>query len=187
METKDKIMLGLSIWGGITGTIAIFRPMYHDRARLTVDAGMALWNSDHVVITVRAVNHGRRPLNIDRVAILCSDASIPAPVGMPPDKLAEFQALQKSVSSMAKEICIFGDQNNPSSVDVSPDGGEKTFSSPWFASDPGFSYKMRKGDKVGRGYVRLTSGKKVFFDFCMLNEGAWQLISQRMETERSQP
>jgi hypothetical protein len=69
-----KLELLLSVWGSVTGTVAIastIRQWFHDRARVKVTAALSIEHRDiqAVVIKVAAVNLGRRPVRIKNVCI----------------------------------------------------------------------------------------------------------------------
>jgi hypothetical protein len=146
----------LALWGAFTGTIAIAiqtRQWWLDRAILKVEANIAIVRTDRldVVLTISAVNNGRRPVNIRRVGALLAKASAPT-------------LMQDAwVSS---EWNLFGGREEQP-IQLSADGGHHDWKC---VVRKGLKFLSgSKGDeKVGKAYVELTSGKRVFCDFLLL-------------------
>jgi hypothetical protein len=174
-----KLEWYLALWGAFTGTIAcahLLRGWFHDRGRLKVRGEMSVDYGRRLVVllTIRAVNLGRRPVRISKVAALLSKSSMPVPPGTPPERAAE---LQKGLVS--SEICPSGDRGEQV-VELSPDGGQHTWELP-LPQHVNFVCYAKRGEKLGKGYVMLTSGKKVFFGFPLLEDAVWHQMSELRE------
>lgn len=39
-----------------------------------------------------------------------------------------------------------------------------------------FEAHIKHGERLGKGYAMLTSGKKIFFEFPLLGDAGWQLV-----------
>jgi hypothetical protein len=98
------------------------------------------------------------------------------PPGTPPEKAAE---LQKNLHVVSSEIC-------PSScagkqvVELDPDGGEHSWEL-LLPERPQFECSTKRGEKLGMGYVMLTSGKKTFFSFPLIEDEVWTRVAGMRE------
>ena len=61
-------------------------------------------------------------------------------------------------------------------VQLDADGGRFTWELP-MAERPDFECHTKRGERLGKGYVKLTSGKKVFFTFPLLEEEAYRQLA----------
>ncbi len=138
---------------------------------VNVSGGLSLINNfgtrPAVVLTIRAVNTGRTPVTISRVAALVSGSSLPLPHGISEEKAAELQKLLVS-----SEIS----PTNKETVELAAHGGQHTWEMA-LTRRVDFTRSTKSGDALGTGYVMLTSGKKLFFDFPLLDDAAWEHIS----------
>lgn len=172
-----KIEMWVAIWGALTGTFATaynLSQWFLDRARLKVEGKIDVVHTTRidVVLTISAVNIGRRPVSVKSVAAFLSNepANIQTPIGLSPQQRAEFlnTAQRFLVSS---ELVLFGSRAELPVV-LKPDGGQEV----WKCSLPkGVKFlTYKKGDEEnGRACVQLTSGKKVFCDFLLLSDDQW--------------
>jgi hypothetical protein len=167
--------LWVAIYGAVTGTIAIastIRQWWLDRAIVKLEGAIAIVHTDEmkVVLRISAVNNGRRPVNIRRVAASLSKESVTVPLGLSPERRAE--ELKKMQDMwVSSEFNLFGGQEEKP-FQLNPDGGHHH----WECVVPkGLKFLSNsKGDeKVGKAFVELTSGKKLFCTFLLLNDAQW--------------
>lgn len=76
---------------------------------------------------------------------------------------------------VSSEISPLG--NAGKSIELSPDGGQHTWEIV-LPRNPGFQSFTKRGEKVGKGYVLLTSGKKAFFTFPLLEGDVWNQVAE---------
>ncbi|MGA3144874.1 MAG: hypothetical protein ABSF10_17885 [Verrucomicrobiota bacterium] len=165
-----KIELWVALWGAVTGTFAScynIRQWFLDRAKLKVEANIAIEHTDRlrVVLTISAVNVGRRPVSIRRVGAFLAETNAPIPQGLSPERSAEVTKIMRE-TLVSSELTLFGGREEKP-IELNPDGGQHV----WKCSLPERLKFLRdsKGDEeVGKAYVELTSGKRVFCDFLLL-------------------
>jgi hypothetical protein len=153
--------LWVAIYGAATGTIAIastIRQWWLDRAILKPEATISIVQTDktRVVLTISAVNNGRRPVRIKHVGALLAKESSPV----------DMQAFWDS-----SELTLFGARGEKP-IELSADGGQ-TIWNMQFMKGTRFLHHTNKGEQYGKAYVELTSGKKVFCTFLLLNDDQW--------------
>jgi hypothetical protein len=156
----------LSIWGSITGTIAILlqiRQWIHDRPKLKVSAHMVVRSEsnsdpDPVYLEVRAVNLGRRAVRITEVATMHHIQDIgDAPFDI---KKAELTHI------------IFRSGIDEKPLELNTDGDEHIWQSTVFLNTRFLVKRTPKGD-FGKVYVNLANGKRVFCKFLVLPTSEW--------------
>lgn len=106
-----KVELWVAIYGAVTGTIAIastIRQWWLDRAILQVKANIAIVNTDRlrVMLSISAVNNGRRPVSIKHVGALLDRTSVPIPLGLSPERSAEVSKAMQ-IASVSSECTLY--------------------------------------------------------------------------------
>jgi hypothetical protein len=170
-----RIELWVSVWGAVTGTFGAaygLRQLYLDRAKLKVEAKITVQYTHriNVVLTASVVNVGRRSVRIKEVSAYLTKSALPIPIGLSPEKADEMRRAREAGHSESL-LCLFGSRGE-SAFELKPDGGEHNFSKEIpegcrFLSDTEF------GEKHGRGYILLTSRKKLPFRFLLLPDDKW--------------
>jgi hypothetical protein len=129
--------------------------------RLEVTASLSLESTDtrHGLLTIKALNSGTKVARIRRVAVLL------APLGqtmggrtLTPDS-SELNIGQKQAV-----VQIEGDDDMHEWQQV-------------LNFKPHFEVHERAGERYGKGYVELTSGEKLEFEFQLLPDSAWSLLT----------
>jgi hypothetical protein len=174
---KLTIIECIGIYGAAVGTLSglwNIRQWLVDRAKLEVRGTFSLVHTDQEFwqIDVSAVNHGRRPLRIKRVAILLKNEP---PFGIGP--AAETSKLRP----VASEMCLYDSGVKPA-FELNPDGGDGNWRFQ-HKTRPNFLIKRKGVDSLGTAYVMLTSGKKYFCNFFIGNE----LLASEPATLASKP
>lgn len=148
----------ISWWGAATGTVALGIQIRHwrvDRAVLNIRAEMQTIIRDRpaLFLTVHAVNVGRRPHRVKEVVAELHPDCGPR---LPPEQAAKLTKISNLV--------YLHHPRDRGSVELAPDGGECTWE---IAVPPGvrFLTKLEAGEEYGKGYVKLTSGRKMSFKF----------------------
>jgi hypothetical protein len=148
----------LAFYGAIMGTIATAHLIYQwylDRPKLKLNAALIIYHEggNRVKFDMSVVNIGRRPVRIGLVAVL----------------------LEKPEPNVLESIMpIFSDKGQ-TPLELSPDGGQQIWSKPVERRVP--FEKHKKGEyEFGRVYVMLTSGKRIFCEFPLLEEQYWPVM-----------
>ena len=170
-----KPELWIAVYGAVTGTIAVAHQVsqwFLDRANVKVTGQIAIESTDRlaVVLSVRAVNVGRRPVKIRQVLVSLSTEAAPWPAGLPPEKTAEFKQMH-AVHWVSSERYLFGARGEKA-LELSPDGGDYTWRTE-IQKGVRFVSDTKQGEKYGKGQVVLTTGKKVPFNFLLLKDDQW--------------
>lgn len=176
----------LALWGAVTGTIATLHIVWQwfvDRANLKLEGGISIVHTDrlNVVLRVSAVNNGRRPVRIRRVVALLSKTC--PPPGLSRERSAELSKTG-GANLVSVELQLFGGKEE--AIELSPDGGNHLWECP-LTKDMEFLSHSEGADQYGKGYVMLTSGKKIFFTFNLLRSDQWPPFnaSQNLPTSAS--
>jgi len=167
--------LWVAIYGALTGTIAIalqIRQWLVDRARLKVEGAISIVNTDkmRVVLSISVVNNGCRPVNIRRVGALLAKESVTVPQGLSPQGRAEELKKLQDLWEYS-ELTLFGGRDEKP-IYLDPDGGHHVWESP-ISKGLKFLSESKEDEQTGRAFVELTSGKKVFCTFLLLNDDQW--------------
>jgi hypothetical protein len=165
----------VAIYGALTGTIAILvqvRQWRLDRAILKVEGAISIVNTDkiRVLLSISVVNNGRRPVNIRRVGALLAKESVSIPLGLSPQRKAEELKKLQDMWQYS-ELTLFGGRDEKP-IYLDPDGGHHVWKS---AISKGLKFlsESKGNEQVGKAFVELTSGKKVFCTFLLLNDDQW--------------
>jgi len=113
----------------------------------------------HGLLTIKVVNYGQKVARIRHVCVYLNSS-------MP---IAEGVTLQTSVLNIGQKQAIVeikGDE------DMHEWKQELNFK-------PNFQVHERDGEKYGRGYIELTSEKRIEFEFILLPDDAWQGLGVR--------
>ena len=71
-------------------------------------------------------------------------------------------------------------------VELKPYGGAQTFPTP-LNLNPHFQVRDKNGDEYGFGYLELTSGQKIEFEFLMLPSDAWDILKKPFALPKNAP
>lgn len=119
-----------------------------------------------VLLTITAVNVGKCPVTTSRVAVLLSKSSAPLPQGISEERAAEMRAhlTASEISPAANQV-----------VELSSHGGQHQWE---MALQHRLEFQAHtiNGQTMGRGYVMLTSGRKLYFDFILLQDSVWESV-----------
>jgi len=142
----------LAAYGAVTATLAVCLQIHQwlaDRAKLNIGGSIEIDANPNPYLVIHAVNMGRRPVRVmQAVSIMPKQA-----------------ASKGFVSRLWKRHTSTGRGSGFSkSIDLAPDGGDYTWRVP-LSEDITFFSETIRGEKCGKGYVSLTSGKAVFFRF----------------------
>ena len=122
----------------------------------TCSLGLERSNTLHVLLTIKALNVGKRIVRIRRVAILL-DSTVPILEGVTVG-LVELTIGQKRAV-----------------VEIEGDDGMHEWQQVLNAN-PHFRVHEKDGEKCGRGYIELTSGRHIEFDFPLLPDDTWSKL-----------
>lgn len=158
------------------GIISQVRTAFVDRGRLKVKADVIVQHTDHLAIVLRvtAINVGRRPLRIKKVVALLDTSQLPIPAGVTPEVRAQIEQLQAGLKGHLVEhsLPLFDGEHENDSIELSPDGGDYTWSRP-IGEGMKFLSERKRSREYGNGYILFTSGKKVPFRFLLLSPDNW--------------
>ena len=124
---------------------------------LKVTASLLLESTDtrHGLLTIKALNSGTKVARIRRVTVLLvPEVQTIGGITLTPDS-SELNIGQKQAV-----VEIEGDDDMHEWQQV-------------LNFMPHFDVHEREGERYGKGYVELTSGKKVEFEFLLLPDSAW--------------
>jgi hypothetical protein len=132
--------------------------LQNDKAKLTIKAAITVhsvsMNKANAFLVVEAVNEGMRPIRIDGLDILISKDAMLMPIGTP----------KEVRDKMLKDIT--GTRHvKEENYEIKSDGDKKTWEIFIRHSSELDSHNDENGCKCGKGYITLTSGEKVWFDF----------------------
>lgn len=142
----------LAAYGAVTATVAVYLQLHQwraDRAKLNIVGSITIDANRNPFLIIHAVNMGRRPVRVMPEVSIIVKAS--ASEGF-------FSRLWKRQTSTRHGLGF------SKSIDLAPDGGDYTWRVPLNEELTFFSETIR-GEKCGKGYVSLTSGKAAFFWF----------------------
>ncbi|HZR17579.1 MAG TPA: hypothetical protein VFE51_09655 [Verrucomicrobiae bacterium] len=148
---------------------------------LKIRATMVLHGGNHrqgLELQVTAVNLGERPVRIKKVMVLLEKTPITEnnmPPNLPPEVVTELLARLREAESKLVEcsVSLFDGEKDNDSFELCPHGHDYTWSMA-FANDVKFLSEKKRGREYGRGYVLLTSGKKINFKFSILHADQWE-------------
>ena len=142
----------LAAYGAVTATLAVCLQIYQwlaDRAKLNIVGSIEIDANRNPFLVIHAVNMGRRPVRVmPSVSIVVKQS---ASEGF-------FSRLWKRQTSTRRGL------GYSKSIDLAPDGGDYTWRVP-LNEDLTFFSETIRGEKCGKGYVSLTSGKAAYFRF----------------------
>ena len=128
--------------------------------KLEVTASLALENTDtrHGLLTIRALNLGSKMARIRRVAVV-----------LKPDEPIKGSAIvpvssELNIGQKQTVVKIEGDEDMHEWQQV-------------LRFKPKFKVHEKEGERYGKGYIELTSGKRVEFEFLLLPDLAWDLLT----------
>lgn len=167
----------IGIWGAITGTLALGIKAFEfftDRAKLRLQASMGFQSNEvnpkfHLYVQISVVNEGRRLVRIESVGVISPNSTLktwPKP-GQP--------SLSLKISSSKREL--FNAKNKGRLLELSPEGGKFTFTDDNFPENE--AREMFKTQKVGKAFVRLSSGKELVTTFCLVNPDDLKTVQSR--------
>ncbi len=118
---------------------------------LKVTADITIAGAARVVrLSVKAVNAGLHPVNVEAARVLLENLTLPMP-GHP----------SASVKTSLNEIILY---QKPAVVEIKPHGGVHTWET-IIGKDSRLKMSEKNGERYGNGYLKLTSGKKIEFQF----------------------
>lgn len=123
--------------------------------KLVITSSLALEHTTtlHGLLTIKAVNFGQKVARIRHVAVY-TNSSIP---------IAEGVTLQSSVLNISQKQAI---------VEIKGDEDMHEWQQV-LNTNPHFQVHEKGGEKYGRGYIELTSEKRIEFEFLLLPDDAW--------------
>jgi len=128
--------------------------------KLEVTASLSLENTDtrHGLLIIKALNSGTKVARIRRVAVVLA-----------PDELIKGSAIvpvssELNIGQKQAVVNIEGDEDMHEWQQV-------------LRFKPNFKVHEKEGERYGKGYIELTSGKKVEFEFLLLPDSAWDLLT----------
>jgi predicted nucleic acid-binding Zn-ribbon protein len=128
--------------------------------KLEVTASLALENTDtrHGLLTIKALNSGTKVARIRRVAVV-----------LMPDDLIKGSTIvpvssELNIGQKQAVVTIEGDEDMHEWQQV-------------LRFKPNFKVHEKEGERYGKGYIELTSGKRVEFEFLLLSDSAWDLLT----------
>jgi len=129
-------------------------------SKLEVTASLALENTNtrQGLLTIKAVNFGSKVVRIRRVA-----------VALKPDELIK----GSGIVPVSSELNI-GQKQAVVNIEADEDMHE------WqqvLRFKPNFEVHEKESERYGKGYIELTSGKKVEFEFLLLPDSAWDFLT----------
>jgi hypothetical protein len=165
----------LALYGAVMGTAAFFfqtRQWWFDRAILKVEGAISIVHTDKmsVILSISAVNNGRKPVSIRSVDVFLTRESVPIPQGLSPERREEIVKLNQA-KLVSHGLNLFGGRGGRP-IELSPDGGQQTWEIP-IHEGLKFLSDSKGGEKLGKASIELTSGKKIFCTFPLLNEDQW--------------
>jgi hypothetical protein len=129
-------------------------------ANLSVSGGPPM----HMVLTISAANLGETPVSVQHIGVLLSKASMPFPQGISKELAAKLNE-----SLVSSEIS----PTNKAVVELPPHGGQHRWTMTRLEF-PDFE-KFKDGEtEVGRGYLTMTSGRKIHFNFTLIDATVWR-------------
>ncbi len=157
----------VGIWGAVTGTLALgikAFEIYCDRAKVKLEASMGFQSNEvnpkfHLYVQLSVVNQGRRLVRIECAGVILPNTAMKtlAKPGQP--------SLSWEPSSSRREL--FNAKTKGRLLELSAEGGKFTFTDDNFPESE--ARDMFKKQKQGKAFVRLTSGKELFTNFCLVN------------------
>lgn len=131
------------------------------RVKLEVTASLAMEHTDtrHGLLTIRALNSGTKVARIRRVAVLLAPKALT--MGgrtLTPD------SSELNIGQRKAVVQIEGDDDMHEWHQV-------------LNFKPHFEVHEREGERYGKGYIELTSGKMVDFEFLLLPDSAWDTLT----------
>lgn len=129
--------------------------------KLEVTASLAIEHTDtrHGLLTIKALNSGTKVARIRRVAVLL----VPEAQTIGGSTLTPISS-ELNIGQKQAVVQIEGDDNMHEWQQV-------------LKFRPHFEVHERAGERYGKGYVELTLGKKVEFEFLLLPDSAWSLLT----------
>jgi hypothetical protein len=164
----------LALYGAVTGTIAIaftIRQWWVDRANLKVDGAISIEHTDatRVMLTITAVNNGRRSVMVKSVCVFVRNNSMLIPQGASPAQMDAFSKL--NLAELTFQLVLWGARNEMP-IELGPDGGQHIWKVP-LSKDAKFLSESKRKENFGKAYVELTSGKQTFCKFRLLKDNEW--------------
>jgi len=131
-----------------------------DSVKLEVTASLALENTDtrHGLLTIKALNLGSKVVRIRRVAVVLKRDE--------PMKGSALVNVSSELNIGQKQtlVKIEGDEDMHEWQQI-------------LRFKPNFEVHEKEGERYGKGYVELTSGKRVEFEFLLLPDSAWDWLT----------
>lgn len=143
--TNSQVAIGVSPMGPPSGVA------------LEVTATLEMEHTDtlHGLLTIKALNTGNKVAKIRRVAVLVA-----------PERMT---VGDRTFIPDSSEFIIGQKQ---AVVQIEGDDGMHEWQQV-LKFKPNFEVQEREGERYGKGYVELTSGKKIDFQFLLLPDSAW--------------
>jgi hypothetical protein len=142
-----------------TGTPPKMVSTAEDSIKLEVTASLALEETDtrHGLLTIKALNLGSKVARIRRVAVPLKPEPIKGSALVPVSS-------ELNIGQKQAVVKIEGDEDMHEWQQV-------------LSFKPNFKVHEKEGERYGRGYIELTSGKRVEFEFLLLPDFAWEGIN----------
>jgi len=140
-----------------------------DEIKVAVTGHVVVQNTDRlrILLQVSAVNLGRRSVRIGKAAAILTKTSLRPPPGLSPEKAEAFAKLNET-NLTSHELLLF-ERPGQNAIELSPDGGAHDWETP-IPHGLEFLSENHGGEKCGKGYLMLTSGKKLEFTFPLLDK-----------------
>jgi len=151
------------LWGAIAQNRHLIQRTELEKrnVKLQVTASLSLESTDtrHGLLTINALNSGTKVARIRRVAVLLAPEGLRMGGGTLTPVSSELNIGQKKAV-----VQIEGDDDMHEWQQV-------------LKFKPPFEVHEKAGERYGKGYVELTSGGKLEFEFRLLPDSAWSLLT----------
>jgi len=168
---KPELILG--IWGAVTGSIACFhnlRQWRHDRANIKIDASMKVISDERGLrtsIVISGVNRGRRIAKIKSISVMLEKGHFPVPAHLTGEAREQFiRTMQGAETSGVTHSSTLTYAHR---VDLDPDDGSFEWELP-VKDNVRLMRKKKRKNIWGKGFLELTSGKKLWFRFIIISD-----------------
>ena len=137
--------------------IKLKKEIEDDNIKLEITSSLALEHDVtlHGLLTIKAVNYGKKVARIRRVAIYTEPAPLlPMPQGV------TLTSSELNIGQKQAVVEIKGDEDMHEWQQV-------------LNRNPRFLAHEKNCEKYGKGYIELTSGKQIEFEFVLMPDDAW--------------
>jgi hypothetical protein len=169
-KSPDNLLetwVGLAaIWGAITGTLAlVIQLLQHlaDRPKLVLRSSMGI-KSDaqnpkhHLYVRLEIVNNGGRSARVERIAVMLPESTAP---------IIPRREQSSTLRLVSSEFVLFDAETKGRFIEIPPGGGKHVHEQYNFPENT--ARVMFQEQKEGKAFIRLTSGKKLFTTFFLID------------------